>query len=196
MAFHTNTPQRQSIAPLVILWGDKVDPFDWRFVSERSNNVKSNKSKSARSSKRPLKTNFTKAEAAKYLGETVPTVWRLAASGRIEKNPDGTYPVKGLDAYLRGSKDQKSARREVKQALTSLLEYRMQFGRGRIPMDQTTKSKEREARNEFINECLRRHLPEVILLNMLTKQLDAVIQGNRNELKPAARKLKMILKAM
>lgn len=44
---------------------------------------------------------LTKAEAAKYLGVSVQTIWRLCALGKIKKTSYGTYPVESLNNHLK-----------------------------------------------------------------------------------------------
>lgn len=44
---------------------------------------------------------LTKTEAAKYLGVSVQTIWRLAALGKIKKTSYGTYPIESLNNHLR-----------------------------------------------------------------------------------------------
>lgn len=43
---------------------------------------------------------LTREEAAKYLGTSVTTIWRLKSTGQIACTSYGTYPVVSLDAHL------------------------------------------------------------------------------------------------
>lgn len=51
--------------------------------------------------KTPLRAALTKTEAAKYLGVSTQTIWRLQSAGKIKKTSYGTYPIQSLDEHLR-----------------------------------------------------------------------------------------------
>lgn len=43
---------------------------------------------------------LTKAEAAKYLGVSLQTIWRLKSTGQIACTSYGTYPISSLQSHL------------------------------------------------------------------------------------------------